>query len=92
MPAGWFPLVMVVAESSVVLVKLERSVELSFSQGQTQSDENTALRKSHLPISTQAPLGFEEIPKETNIPVLSWRFNVGCTHFWNKAAEFHLVR
>lgn len=52
MPAGWFPLVMVVAGPSVVLVMLERSVELGVSQGQTQSDENTALGKSHLPISS----------------------------------------
>lgn len=93
MPAGGFPLVVVVAESSVILVKLVRAVELSFSQGQTQGDENTAPRKTHLPESTQAPLEFEEIPKEPNIPVLSSRFDVGgCAHFWNKAAEFHLVR
>lgn len=71
MPAGWFPLVMAVAESSVVLVELERAVELSLSQRQTQSHENTALGKSHLPISRPAPLGFEEIP---NVPVLPSSF------------------
>lgn len=73
MPAGWFPLVLVVAESRVVLVQLERSVELGVSQGQTQGDENTALGKSHLPISTPAPLGFEEIPKgdKSSSPLLS---------------------
>lgn len=91
MPAGWFPLVVAVAGSSVVLVKLERSVELGFSQGQTQSDENAALGKRHLPISTPAPPGLEETPEETDTPVLSSRFNVGCAHSWDKAAEFHLV-
>lgn len=91
MPAGGFSLVVVVARPSVVLGKLERSVELGFSQRQTQSDENTGPPKTHLQVSTQAPLQFEEVPKETSIPVLSWRFNIRCTRFWNKAAEFHLV-
>lgn len=78
----------VVARPTVVL---ERSVELGFSQRQKQGDENTGPPKTHLQVSTQAPLQFEEVPKETRIPVLSWRFNIRCARFWNKAAEFHLV-